>query len=249
MRTALFLGGLFWLLAGANVLSQEPSGEAIVGSEVSGPAGIEGVQAIVGLSVATGAVVIEQSLMNNQLMQRNGSQDVMLVGSFNQAEGIISVNQSAGNLDAQANVRLVIIGEDLSGSPLITVARSAVSEANGVNGVAEGQTSIQDSFNNTAGLVGINQSSGSLNQQINIALLSLGALVGPEAITLGETTLKNVDAHLENYVDDDHRTPQANSLINSFQGFQGIAQIQQAAGDGNSTANVLGLSVSIMDLP
>lgn len=248
MKSPTHLGVLFWVLVAANAFSQQEGSEA-GGEGVSGPEGIEGVQAVVGLEVARGSVVVEQNFTSNQVMQSNISEIITLEKSFNQAGGIINVNQSAGNLNAQSNVRLITMGENLSGNPLITVARSAVYAGNVVNGAGAGETSIQDSFNDTVGLVGINQSSGSLNQQVNIAVLSLGALVGPDAITIGDTTLKNVNAHMENHVDDDQRMQRSNALTNSFHGFRGIAQIQQAAGDGNSTANMLGLSVSIMDLP
>jgi hypothetical protein len=208
--------------------------------------GIAGVQAItqVAPGVTDSGVIIEQVLLGNQVEEHNIIRHTLIQDSFQDNRGIVNVNQEAGNLNNQANVRVlavvaaegVVQGFDLTGS---------VRQTNNILITSGGarENRIIHSFGGTVGIVGANQSSGNLNQQANILLLGIGQALGPEAVVLGDASLGETKTN--NTVQRDLQGPRTDLLTDSFTGFRGIAQVSQSSGDLNTISNVLGLSVHV----
>jgi hypothetical protein len=98
---------------------------------------------------------------------------------------------------------------------------------------------IDNAFSAASGIVGINQSAGSMNNQDNAVALALGdfAVFALGEIDLGQTNTWNlVD------VIDLIRTDTITGA--SFDNFDGIAMVNQSAGSLNNQANLIDIAVS-----
>jgi len=103
--------------------------------------------------------------------------------------------------------------------------------------------SITDSFNeDAAGIVGVNQSAGSINNQNNA--LSI-ALADRASYALGEADLGQFNTWNVVNVTNVTRT---DTISGSFGGFSGVAMVNQSAGAINNQANVLDIAVSTTGL-
>jgi hypothetical protein len=106
------------------------------------------------------------------------------------------------------------------------------------------ETRIVDSFQGGAGIVGINQSAGNLNQQLNVVAVGVGLLVGPDAIQLNDVMLEAVGGEGDNtLIEEGEAGPRELVVANSFTDFSGVAQVNQSTGDMNRVSNVVGLSI------
>src|SRR5262249_15177424 len=107
---------------------------------------------------------------------------------------------------------------------------------------------ITNSFSGTTGLVAVNQSAGSFNQQVNVMAIGLGATIGPGDL-LGDSALATVSGASSNSLQQGAPRASSDVIDNSFTGFSGIAQVSQSAGDLNVIGNTLAISVTEMTLP
>ncbi len=212
---------------------------------------IVGVEAVVraGAGALEGAAIAEQALIGNRVEEQNAIRRVLIQDAFQDNQGILNVNQEAGNLNNQANVRVLAVGSadslveglDFGGS-----SRGAHNTL--ISSGGEREDRIVNSFGGTAGIVGANQSAGNLNQQANVLILGIGAALGPEVVALGDATLGEVSA-LDTVKQKGAGGPRADIITDSFAGFRGIAQVNQSAGDLNSLRNVFGFSLTVVTLP
>jgi hypothetical protein len=99
--------------------------------------------------------------------------------------------------------------------------------------------SISGSFADGAGVAGVNQAAGSLNNQNN----ALAIAIGDEAVyALGEADLGQFNTY--NLVDtvDQIRTDEISG--GSFDGYSGVAMVNQSSGSVNNQANVVDIAVT-----
>ncbi len=212
---------------------------------------VAGVEAVVGASggALEGAAIVNQTLIGNQVVERNVTSRGLIQDAFQDNRGILSVNQAEGSLNNQAIVRVLTLGAidspvqalDFSGSSR-TLDNTLISSG------GERENRISNSFGGTVGIVGANQSAGNLNQQANVLVLGLGAALGPEVVALGEATLGEISAR-NTVKQEGPAGPRADILTDSFAGFRGIAQVNQSAGDLNHMGNFVGLSLTVLTLP
>jgi hypothetical protein len=241
-RRAFYPAFVFLLTLGTSLAYAADGGEVTL--TVSG---IEGVEAI--SSAISGDALVNQTLIGNRLEERDVVSTSIMHGSFVDGRGILSVNQASGNINNQANVRVLAIalGEgvlyDLYDLSLATSMRSIGNTVISVGGEYENR--ISHSFGGAAGIVGVNQSAGSLNQQVNVLVLGLGVALGPDVVALGDQDLGGTIA--ENSVSSGgHRS---DYITDSFTGFRGIAQVNQSSGDLNIVGNSLGFSFIRVNVP
>lgn len=166
-------------------------------------------------------------------------EDVALINDAGRAySGNAMVNQAAGNQHQQINARAISAGElavirlqqgqDTQLAPPQLNARAEISGA---------------AFSQGSGVLGVNQSSGIGNQQINAFHLSVGAL--PESLddsSLAQNAapllqVSGVEAPIAGgrQVEIDDR---------SFAGSRGVVQLNQSAGVGNRMTNLLGIRIT-----
>jgi len=240
MKSRIFCPALvFLLILGASVAY------AADGVDVTlTVSGIEGVEAI--SSAVSGDAVVNQTLVGNRLEEHGVISTSIMQDTFRDGRGILSINQASGNLNNQANVRVLAFADgegvlyDLS---LATSARSIKNTVISYGGEYENR--ISNSFGGAVGIVGVNQSAGSLNQQVNVVVLGIGVALGPEVVALGDADLGGTIA--DNSVSSGGN--RSDIITDSFTGFRGIAQVNQSSGDLNIVTNSVGFSFTRINVP
>ncbi len=66
---------------------------------------------------------------------------------------------------------------------------------------------------------------------------------------LGDSELGAIGGPDDNTLVEDLENPRSDTLVNSFGGFTGLAQVNQSSGDLNRIGNVLGVSVGVVNIP
>lgn len=212
--------------------------------------GIDAVEAIATAApgAAMGTAIVDQALISNLVEEHDVNRQVLIQDSFRDNVGIVSVNQEAGNLNNQANVRVLTFVE--GGSLVQDLELWGASQRVGNTLITSGgvrEDRIANAFGGTVGVAGANQSAGSLNQQANVLVLGIGVALGPEVVALGDSTLG--DVNVGNMLMEGPHGPRTDVITDSFTGFLGIAQVNQSAGDLNVIRNFLGLSLTVMSVP
>lgn len=215
---------------------------------LSGAEAAEAIAAATAVAMAQAEVV--QRTVNETIVEGGLPLETAIIGSFNDNRGVVSVNQSAGGSNSQANVRAIALGD----RDARTLQATDIDTAMGLNGnvlVARGarRASISDSFNESVGILGVNQVSGSLNQQVNVLALAFGQSAGHDASLLNNALLSRVDGGGDNDLTEDGPVERQASLSNSFGDFKGIVQGSQIAGDLNQVGNLLAVNVRTVGAP
>lgn len=156
--------------------------------------------------------------------------------SGQQYEGVLSINQAAGNQQQMSNSRAVALGGQATNAD--------IQNLNGkVDPSLNAKAAIQgNSFTNGNGVLGINQSAGANNQSVNAVRISLNP--GPQSIDDSvllqqNTTTLATDSGLTS-------TTGSRQVVTSdqaFTGSRGVIQVNQSAGVGNRVANTLGITI------
>ena len=155
--------------------------------------------------------------------------------------GVAAANVAAGDGNQQANVGLIAMGEKgLSiGSVAQTTSRPAVAQtASAQSGIADG------AFGGSSGWIATNIAAGSANQQANIAAIAIG--VSGQALTADMLSQTRAPSTKEDVVKIGDKPADLATHIGdgAFAGSSGLVQVNVAAGDGNTSANVFGLSIA-----
>lgn len=190
---------------------------------------------------AAASVVVTQSLIGNTVVVPNYDTSVGFENSGNNNQGIVDVNQESGLLNNQANVRAIAVvlnGQQIQNTELDVLQVRKDNSVTVTGGNRE--THITDAFTGTTGIVGINQSSGNLNQEANALAISIGATLGSSVTAIGDATLGNVSSN--NTLTTSGTGTRTDTLSNSFANFTGIAQVTQSSGDLNMVGNRIGIS-------
>ncbi len=241
------------LAAGLDVRAQESGTGALPSGSSSAPdpSLVEVETEVLSVSAAgmvSSHAVAAQVIADNRIEESGVTSRVLLQDAFQGNSGIVNLNQEAGNVNNQANVRVLAFMATEVGS-IIGALNLSVSQAATNNTVlsdsSDHSTRIGNSFGGTAGIVGVNQSAGSANNQLNIMAMAVGDTLGPDALPIGDTTLGQVFSGKR-----DVQTAsgsRADVIENSFANFRGIAQVNQSSGDVNSVGNVLGVSFQVFN--
>jgi hypothetical protein len=156
-----------------------------------------------------------------------------------QYQGNLTVNQAAGDQQQQANARAIAIGHGASASTQIRQRMRTL-----VDPAIDARSSIQgDSFSHGNGVLGINQSTGTSNQQANALRISISAQ--PQSID--DSVLMQQNVALLNNSDPTDSAPgyrQVTTSDQAFTGSRGVIQLNQSAGVGNRMANTLSVRVA-----
>jgi hypothetical protein len=194
-----------------------------------------------GEGASTAIVALKQVLVGNSVVQQGIHGLTEIRDSFNGNAGIFGVNQDAGNFNNQANVVAFVMGRGDPIGQVLSVSIDVEKHDNVVvtNGSTH-QERIVGSFNGSTGIVGVNQSAGSANNQVNAVAVGVGVMLGTEATVLHSTDLETLTT--EDEPTEDPR-PLRPGIVDSFQGYRGIAQVSQASGNQNVVRNVVSVSI------
>ncbi len=210
--------------------------------------GLDEVEAIANATqgAAAGEAVVFQALIGNRVEERDVISQNLIQDSLQGNRGIVSVNQESGNLNNQANVRVIALAEPGAFLQDVELWGSATKTGNTlISNGGEREDRIEGSFGGGVGIIGVNQSSGNMNQQANVLVLAVGLVLGSEFAALGDSTLGEVSA--DNVLEGQPASSE-DVIIDSFADFRGIAQVAQSSGDLNSAGNFLGVSLTVMDV-
>lgn len=159
------------------------------------------------------------------------------------ASGAIAVNQAAGDLNLQGNLIGIAQGERAEvainaqqlqrGNRVLPAPLDAAAHIGG------------DALAGASGIASINQASGIANTTLNVVSATLARQGIRET---DDTALAAEGSALAGGRDDTGRgvatgTRSAGVASTALRGFDGVLQLNQIAGSGNDTANVLGLVV------
>lgn len=158
------------------------------------------------------------------------------------AHGVVSVNQAAGNVNQQANLRSISISQDAA------IAITPLTQQNGLTPVPDSAASSArlgaNVFAGSQGAIGINQSAGSNNQSANmlsIAIAGKSAYASPAVVQ--DQLLASTSTAAATSQPSGTSKPagklQAEIADTAFQGSRGVVQINQIAGSQNRAVNVL----------
>jgi hypothetical protein len=198
---------------------------------------------------AMGRALVEQKLIGNTVQVFDLDRRSVIDDAFLDNQGIVSVNQDSGDVNNQANVRVIALAYSGDVSTLQSTASTTSSGNTLITSGGSSEDRISGSFGGSSGLLGINQSSGSLNQQANVMLIGLGTSATPSAAQLADATLASVSGGSNNTASEGVPRPRSDVIDGSFTGFHGAAQISQSAGDMNTISNNMAIAVMPGVLP
>lgn len=163
--------------------------------------------------------------------------------AFTGASGAIAVNMAAGDLNQQANLRSLAVGQ----VALASAGSMQRGHANVATAPDHAITLISgNAFQGASGLASINQASGAANAELNavtVALAQRGIRETPdELLSLSGFASAGVQAISEPGAART-QTREVGVEGSALQGFDGVLQLNQAAGMGNATENRLLISV------
>ncbi|RQW28977.1 adhesin [Rhodobacteraceae bacterium CH30] len=176
----------------------------------------------------------------------DGTARILDSGGKNQ--GVLSVNQTAGSYNQQANLRAIVT----EGSVSATASQQQSAQRSLTNHpLAQGnyRSAIEGaSFAGSHGVIGVNQASGVGNQNVNSLTLSLSRSGQTEQgpLAMDDSLLASVQGQGEAGIS----TPTAdgNSVLfiddAAFAQASGIIQVNQVAGIANQASNTLSLRFS-----
>jgi hypothetical protein len=194
-------------------------------------------------SRAMSQVVKKQINEDNEFNLTNVKYTDQLLSSFNDFSGIGQVNQAAGSMNNQANIVSAAIA-----TGALAWASSEVIDCQlndhlrfdpGLSDPNVFTDLIDNSFNRFTGIGQVNQSAGMANNQNNIVSIaaSKGILAAESDVFLDQVNVAN------NLFDSG--VTRTNTINASFNGFRGIGQANQSAGNFNNQSNVVSVSAAI----
>ncbi|TKB95666.1 MAG: hypothetical protein E8D41_00475 [Nitrospira sp.] len=132
----------------------------------------------VGPTIQLEHAAIEQRLEENTIVTSGTAREDRIQDSFGGTVGIVGINQSAGNLNNQANVIVITLGMGSEFVPLEDSSLGAVNSGNKLIPGPPGPKSdvILDSFAGFRGLAQVSQSAGDLNSVSNKMNISFSAM-------------------------------------------------------------------------
>ncbi len=157
--------------------------------------------------------------------------------------GVLSVNQAAGDFQQQSNARALAISPGASASTI----QSQRLLIDGIDRGMDASASIQGAaFSAGNGMLGVNQSAGAGTQQANAVSIS----VGSGSAGLGDNELaQSVAVTTQNSGSAGAATGERRVVTDdqAFAGSRGVVQLNQSAGVANRMANTL--SIRVADSP
>lgn len=194
-------------------------------------------------SRAISQVTKKQINEDNNFTLSNVKYDDKISGSFNTFSGIGQVNQAAGSMNNQANIvsaAFVTGAAAWANSEVIDVQlNDKLRKDPFVDPVGNQFTDlIEGSFNGFSGIGQVNQAAGMANNQNNVVSIaaSKGMMVAESDVFLDQVNVNNFLF--------DSGVTRTNTIAASFNGFKGIGQANQSAGNFNNQSNVVSVAAA-----
>jgi hypothetical protein len=167
--------------------------------------------------------------------------------AFQNAQGRVGVNVSAGTFNQQTNSAVVAVGGSLGADGLAEGTNTVVQKlgANNVSGTGPQSASIDgNAFADSFGMIAVNSAAGSQNQQANLAAIVIGINAPAVSLNLLEQSRSSAEPDANPEAPADAHDKIANIGPNAFENAGGLVQVNVTAGERNSTANLFALSIA-----
>jgi hypothetical protein len=218
--------------------------------------------------------VVNQANVYDFACENCAEKIALIENSLNGNTGIINSNQAVGNFNNQGNVVSLAVdvfggggGTPGSAGNGFANAETAVDQYNEFDFIRSinilfRQATIESSINSNSGIVGVNQSAGNINNQLNAVTMAV-ALQGNAALSEADLGQKNVGLGLDLVgVNIDSETTlgdfslvyeyntNKNALINnSVNSNSGVVGVNQTVGNMANQANIANLSAYTSNAP
>ena len=190
------------------------------------------------LGIATPACADEMSSMLDYLTASR-----LDGNAFAGATGAIAINMAAGDLNQQANVRAIAVGQHaIAGADVRQSRLRDLANAPDVATAVIGGNALAGA----SGIASINQASGAGNASFNavaIALAQQGIREADDDSTLSAAFASAGQQHGFDQGDASAQRRVASVESTALQGFEGVLQLNQVAGVGNDTGNSVSMSI------
>jgi hypothetical protein len=221
----------------------------VTGIEESGLSQVEAVTQV--YTGSSSVAMVTQGMSGNRIEEQNVRVLALIQDSVQNNVGIVNVNQNAGNVNNQANVRVLNILEAARDAGPAIQEMGVWGSTKRVDNMVlsdggERETRISNSLGGTVGILGVNQSAGNLNQQANVLVLNIGLGLDAGMASLGDGALGEVNSG--NSQTQGAMGTRTDAITDSFLNFRGIAQVTQSSGDLNAVGNYLGISAQVMNI-
>lgn len=227
---------------------------------------------------AESTAIANQSNFDNEACTNCAEKEDSILNSANENLGIVSLNQSSGNLNNQGTlISVAVDADEIPGEPGdpsnsgFAESLAAADQRNGTPDALAGEdgtftdganlvetvnvlfrnADITDSFNTNVGLVYGNQATGNMANQVNI--LSLAFAIDDNGVAISEADLGQVNAN--NIVressseDGGFGILKVATVSNSLNGNVGIVGVNQSVGNMSNQANVVSIAAVGTDVP
>ncbi len=210
--------------------------------------------------------IVNQSNTDNEVCENCAEKRDTILNSGNSNAGVLTINQSAGNMNNQGSAISIAIDEPQppnqtpSGTGFAE-AQASVDQRNGLGPDPEEgdpailpnlvdsinilfrEATITSSLNGNTGVVYVNQSPGNMNNQANALSIALSFDAG---VALSEADLGQFNTG--NTVLETNVTKTA-TITASVNGNRGVIGVNQAAGNMANQANVVSIAVARVPAP
>lgn len=182
------------------------------------------------------------TLLSASALADGVANNAVISGSGSTYRGSLAVNQAAGDSQQQANARAIANAARQGTADAATPIQQLIDQLPPTQAGSASARIEGAAFSNGQGVLGINQSAGSSNQQINAFRLANGLAEGLDDATLSQQNV--VPATLSEVIEPSGGARIVNTDDRAFSNSQGVVQLNQSAGVGNSSINSLGIRVA-----
>lgn len=202
---------------------------------------------------------VSQILEGNTLTQNGSNQSTSIGNALQGTTGIVTINQSAGNLNNQAIAAFLSVSESATYPNVLATAilqNNTLETTNAFYSVSIGPQAFQGG----QGLVAVNQVAGNMNNQLTTLAVSVGRQPGPNGsanvafttgtgtalVALSNAQLTQIVASQNNQVTNNGSlTARAQLEDGAFQDFKGVAAVTLTAGNLNQVMHHVALQISV----
>lgn len=170
----------------------------------------------------------------------NESEDVVEVNGTGGSTGRVAVNAAAGDLNQQANVGVIAIGDSAIATGSVTQITDAPASP---PSAYQSATIAEHAFAGSNGMTAVNVAAGSHHQQANIAVIAIGI----EGQVVTDTMLSQTRASISpSEGSGETASPEIVVGVSpgAFAGSSGLVQVSLVGGERNSSANIFALTTS-----
>ena len=168
----------------------------------------------------------------------NQSEDVVEINGIGGTSGRAAVNAAAGNLNQQANVGVIAIGDSAVAIGAVTQITDAPASP---PSALKSATIAENAFAGSNGMIAVNVAAGSGHQQANLAVIAIGI----EGQVVTDAMLSQARAsNSPSGGPEQTNAPEVVTGISAgaFAGSTGLVQVSLVGGERNSSANTFVLT-------